>query len=194
MLPRNSSYISLMQNSYRKDNLKNYNQISRNEEGKANNDYINIKKLVINSKNTLSKLTNKTNSIELKDKFALLRKRQNKMERLNNILKINNNARNVFNINNNENNNVNNNSNINIYLSINMFNKMINNHFNKNKITNERNTMQDLLNKQKQSIINDNKKRSLDNHHLNYGSKKKYFLKNNNKFKINKIICQENKI
>ena len=188
MLPKNSSYISLMQNSYRKDNLKNYNPISRNEEGKANNDYINIKKLVINSKNALSKLTNKTNSIELKDKFALLRKRQNKMERLNNILKINNNARNVFNINNNENNNVNNNSNINIYLSINMFNKMINNHFNKNKITNERNAMQDLLNKQKQSIINDNKKRSLDNPHLNYGSKKKYFLKNNNKFKINKII------
>ena len=127
ILPKNKSYISLMQNSYRKDVLNNYNQISQKEEKKTNNDFINIKKLCINSKNALTKITNQTNNIELKDKFNLLRKRHNKLNKLNNIIRINNNVKNVFNINNNEINNINNNSNINIYLSINMFHKMLNN-------------------------------------------------------------------
>ena len=189
ILPKNKSYISLMQNSYRKDVLNNYNQISQKEEKKTNNDFINIKKLCINSKNALTKITNQTNNIELKDKFNLLRKRHNKLNKLNNIIRINNNVKNVFNINNNEINNINNNSNINIYLSINMFHKMLNNHFNKNnKNINERNIIQDLLNKQKQLILNDNKKKSIDNYYLNQDKKKNYFVKNQNKVKTNKII------
>ena len=178
-----------MQNSYRKDVLNNYNQISQKEEKKTNNDFINIKKLCINSKNALTKITNQTNNIELKDKFNLLRKRHNKLNKLNNIIRINNNVKNVFNINNNEINNINNNSNINIYLSINMFHKMLNNHLNKNnKNINERNIIQDLLNKQKQLILNDNKKKSIDNYYLNQDKKKNYFVKNQNKVKTNKII------
>ena len=190
ILPKNSSYISLMQNSNRRDNLNNLNQYSRYEEKKSNNDFINIKKLCINSKNAISKITNQSNNIELKDKYDMLRKRQNKINRLNNIIKMDSHIKNVYNINNNEINNINNNSNINIYLSINMFNKMLNNHYYKNKkINNERYIMQDLLNKQKQLIIKDNKKKFLDNY-LNQVNKKKYFVKNNNKvnnININKI-------
>ena len=99
---------------------------------------------------------------------------------------MNRNIKNVYNINKNEFNNINNHSNINIYLSINMFNKMINNHFNKNKFTNEKNTFQDLLNKQKQLIINGNKKKYLDNY-LSNEQKRNYYLKNPNKLKIKKI-------
>ena len=153
---------------------------------KSNNDFINIKKLCINSKNVISKITNQSNSIDIKDKYALLRKKQNRINKLNNILKINNQIKNVYNINNNEIQNINNNSNINIYLSINMFNKMLNNHLNKNKNNNERNNIHDLLNKQKQ-LIYDNKKKSLDNY-PNHGQKKNYFIKNANKMNNNKIF------
>ena len=187
ILPKNSSYISLMQGSNRNDNLYNINkQIPKKEEKKSNNDFINIKKLCINSKNVISKITNQSNSIDIKDKYALLRKKQNRINKLNNILKINNQIKNVYNINNNEIQNINNNSNINIYLSINMFNKMLNNHLNKNKNNNERNNIHDLLNKQKQ-LIYDNKKKSLDNY-PNYGQKKNYFIKNANKMNNNKIF------
>ena len=187
ILPKNSSYISLMQNSNRRDNLNNLNQYSRYEEKKSNNDFINIKKLCINSKNAISKITNQSNNIELKDKYDMLRKRQNKINRLNNIIKMDSHIKNVYNINNNEINNINNNSNINIYLSINMFNKMLNNHLYKNKNSNEKNIIQDLLNKQRNLIMNDNKKKSLDNY-LNHGQKKNYLVKNSNKLKPGKIF------
>ena len=187
ILPKNSSYISLMQNSNRRDNLNNLNQYSRYEEKKSNNDFINIKKLCINSKNAISKITNQSNNIELKDKYDMLRKRQNKINRLNNIIKMDSHIKNVYNINNNEINNINNNSNINIYLSINMFNKMLNNHLYKNKNSNEKNIIQDLLNKQRNLIMNDNKKKSLDNY-LNHVQKKNYLVKNSNKLKPGKIF------
>ena len=63
---------------------------------------------------------------------------------------------------------------------------MINNHFNKNKFINEKNTFQDLLNKQKQLILNGNKKKYLDNY-LSNEQKRNYYLKNPNKLKIKKI-------
>ena len=186
-LPKNSSYISLFQNS-NTNNLNNYNRISVNEEKKTKNDFFNIKKICVNSKNVISKITNKTNSIELKDKYDLLRKKQNKINKLNSILKMNSHTKNVYNINKNEFNNINNNSNINIYLSINMFNKMMNNHLNKNKISSEKNTIQDLLNKQKQLIINGNNKKYLDNYnYLSQEQKRNYYFKNPNKLKIKKI-------
>ena len=189
ILPKNSSYISLMQNGHRKDilnNINNLNHLSKNEEKKSKNDFINIKKLCINSKNAISKITNQTNNFELKDKYSSLRKKQNKINKLNNIMKINNHMQNVFNINNNEIHNINNNSNINIYLSINMFNKMLNNHLNKNKNSKDKNSINSLFNKQRQLIINENKKKSLDNY-INPGQKKNYLLKNANKIKANKI-------
>jgi hypothetical protein len=185
-----------MQNSYRKDVLNNYNQISQKEEKKTNNDFINIKKLCINSKNALTKITNQTNNIELKDKFNLLRKRHNKLNKLNNIIRINNNVKNVFNINNNEINNINNNSNINIYLSINMFNKMLNNHFNSNgkkKNFNERNPIQDLLYKQKNLMKIENKKKSLDNR-FNNGYQNNYIYKNINAFKKDNKLGRSNSV
>ena len=186
-LPKNSCYISLFQNS-NTNNLNNYNRISVNEEKKTKNDFFNIKKICVNGKNVISKITNKTNSIELKDKYDLLRKKQNKINKLNSILKMNSHTKNVYNINKNEFNNINNNSNINIYLSINMFNKMMNNHLNKNKISSEKNTIQDLLNKQKQLIINGNKKKYLDNYnYLSQEQKRNYYFKNPNKLKIKKI-------
>ena len=184
-LPKNSSYVCLFQNS-NTNNLNNFNRLSVNEGKKTKNDFINIKKINVNSKNTISKITNKTNSIELKDKYDLLMKKQNRISKIKNITKMNSNIKNVYNINKNEFNNINNHSNINIYLSINMFNKMINNHFNKNKFTNEKNTFQDLLNKQKQLIINGNKKKYLDNY-LSNEQKRNYYLKNPNKLKIKKI-------
>ena len=184
-LPKNSSYVCLFQNS-NTNNLNNFNRLSVNEGKKTKNDFINIKKINVNNKNTISKITNKTNSIELKDKYDLLMKKQNRISKIKNITKMNSNIKNVYNINKNEFNNINNHSNINIYLSINMFNKMINNHFNKNKFTNEKNTFQDLLNKQKQLIINGNKKKYLDNY-LSNEQKRNYYLKNPNKLKIKKI-------
>ena len=184
-LPKNSSYVCLFQNS-NTNNLNNFNRLSVNEGKKTKNDFINIKKINVNNKNTISKITNKTNSIELKDKYDLLMKKQNRISKIKNITKMNSNIKNVYNINKNEFNNINNHSNINIYLSINMFNKMINNHFNKNKFINEKNTFQDLLNKQKQLIINGNKKKYLDNY-LSNEQKRNYYLKNPNKLKIKKI-------
>ena len=184
-LPKNSSYVCLFQNS-NTNNLNNFNRLSVNEGKKTKNDFINIKKINVNNKNSISKITNKTNSIELKDKYDLLMKKQNRISKIKNITKMNRNIKNVYNINKNEFNNINNHSNINIYLSINMFNKMINNHFNKNKFTNEKNTFQDLLNKQKQLIINGNKKKYLDNY-LSNEQKRNYYLKNPNKLKIKKI-------
>ena len=184
-LPKNSSYVCLFQNS-NTNNLNNFNRLSVNEGKKTKNDFINIKKINVNNKNTISKITNKTNSIELKDKYDLLMKKQNRISKIKNITKMNSTIKNVYNINKNEFNNINNHSNINIYLSINMFNKMINNHFNKNKFTNEKNTFQDLLNKQKQLIINGNKKKYLDNY-LSNEQKRNYYLKNPNKLKIKKI-------
>ena len=184
-LPKNSSYVCLFQNS-NTNNLNNFNRLSVNEGKKTKNDFINIKKINVNNKNTISKITNKTNSIELKDKYDLLMKKQNRISKIKNITKMNRNIKNVYNINKNEFNNINNHSNINIYLSINMFNKMINNHFNKNKFTNEKNAFQDLLNKQKQLIINGNKKKYLDNY-LSNEQKRNYYLKNPNKLKIKKI-------
>ena len=184
-LPKNSSYVCLFQNS-NTNNLNNFNRLSVNEGKKTKNDFINIKKINVNNKNTISKITNKTNSIELKDKYDLLMKKQNRISKIKNITKMNSNIKNVYNINKNEFNNINNHSNINIYLSINMFNKMINNHFNKNKFTNEKNAFQDLLNKQKQLIINGNKKKYLDNY-LSNEQKRNYYLKNPNKLKIKKI-------
>ena len=185
ILSKNSSYISLLQNSQRKDNFQNLNHLSKFEENKTKNDYINIKKIYTNSKNTLSRMTNLSNNIEKNNKFALLKSRQNK---LNSMIKVNSHISNVFNINKNDIHNMHNNSsNINIYLSINMFNKMLNNHYNKNKKINyERNIIQDLLNKQKQLIINENKKKLLDNY-MNQGNKKKYYIKSNNKPNVNKI-------
>ena len=184
-LPKNSSYVCLFQNS-NTNNLNNFNRLSVNEGKKTKNDFINIKKINVNNKNTISKITNKTNSIELKDKYDLLMKKQNRISKIKNITKMNSHIKNVYNINKNEFNNINNHSNINIYLSINMFNKMINNHFNKNKFTNEKNAFQDLLNKQKQLIINGNKKKYLDNY-LSNEQKRNYYLKNPNKLKIKKI-------
>ena len=192
ILPKNKSYISLMQNSLRKENLQNLNPNSNLEENKTNHGFINIKKIFTNTKNTLSKITNQRNNINIKDKFGLFKNRQNKIDKLKNMRKVNSHINNnVFNINSNDIQNMNNNSsNINIYLSINMFNKMLNNHYYKNKkFNNERYIMQDLLNKQKQLIIKDNKKKFLDNY-LNQGNKKKYFVKNNNKvnnINVNKI-------
>ena len=192
ILPKNKSYISLMQNSLRKENLQNLIPNSNLEENKTNHGFINIKKIFTNTKNTLSKITNQRNNINIKDKFGLFKNRQNKIDKLKNMRKVNSHINNnVFNINSNDIQNMNNNSsNINIYLSINMFNKMLNNHYYKNKkFNNERYIMQDLLNKQKQLIIKDNKKKFLDNY-LNQGNKKKYFVKNNNKvnnININKI-------
>ena len=185
ILSKNSSYISLLQNSQRKDNFQNLNHLSKFEENKTKNDCINIKKIYTNSKNTLSRMTNLSNNIEKNNKFALLKSRQNK---LNSMIKVNSHISNVFNINKNDIHNMHNNSsNINIYLSINMFNKMLNNHYNKNKKINyERNIIQDLLNKQKQLIINENKKKLLDNY-MNQGNKKKYYIKSNNKPNVNKI-------
>ena len=191
ILSKNNSYISLMQNSFRKDNLQNINQNPRLEENKTNNGFINIKKIFTNSKNTLTKITNQNNNVGLRDKFAVFQNRQNNINKLKNMRKMNNHISNMININNNEIQNISNNSsNINIYLSINMFNKMLNNHYYKNKkFNNERNIMQGLLNKQKQLIINDTKKKFLDNY-LIQGNKKKYLIKNNNKVNnsnINKI-------
>ena len=191
ILSKNNSYISLMQNSFRKDNLQNINQNSRLEENKTNNGFINIKKIFTNSKNTLTKITNQNNNVGLRDKFAIFQNRQNNINKLKNMRKMNNHISNMININNNEIQNISNNSsNINIYLSINMFNKMLNNHYYRNKkFNNERNIMQGLLNKQKQLIINDTKKKFLDNY-LIQGNKKKYLIKNNNKVNnsnINKI-------
>ena len=191
ILSKNNSYISLMQNSFRKDNLQNINQNPRLEENKTNNGFINIKKIFTNSKNTLTKITNQNNNVGLRDKFAIFQNRQNNINKLKNMRKMNNHISNMININNNEIQNISNNSsNINIYLSINMFNKMLNNHYYKNKkFNNERNIMQGLLNKQKQLIINDTKKKFLDNY-LIQGNKKKYLIKNNNKVNnsnINKI-------
>jgi len=181
ILPKNNSYISLMQNSKR-DKL---NLISRNDIKKSNDDFINIKKICINSKNAISKITNQNSNLDIKDKYALLRKKQNKIMKLNNMIKINEHIKNSYNVNNHD---INNNSNINIYLSINLFNKMINNHFNinKKKNINERNTIQDLLNKQKQLIMNDNKKKSVDNY-IKYANQNSYFNKRKNIKQINKI-------
>ena len=181
ILPKNNSYISLMQNSKR-DKL---NLISRNDIKKSNDDFINIKKICINSKNAISKITNQNSNLDIKDKYALLRKKQNKIMKLNNMIKINEHIKNSYNVNNHD---INNNSNINIYLSINLFNKMINNHFNinKKKNINERNTIQDLLNKQKQLIMNDNKKKSVDNY-IKYANQNSYFNKRKNIKQNNKI-------
>ena len=181
ILPKNNSYISLMQNSKR-DKL---NLISRNDIKKSNDDFINIKKICINSKNAISKITNQNSNLDIKDKYALLRKKQNKIMKLNNMIKINEHIKNSYNVNNHD---INNNSNINIYLSINLFNKMINNHFNinKKKNINERNTIQDLLNKQKQLIMNDNKKKSVDNY-IKYANQNNYFNKRKNIKQNNKI-------
>jgi len=181
ILPKNNSYISLMQNSKR-DKL---NLISRNDIKKSNDDFINIKKICINSKNAISKITNQNSNLDIKDKYALLRKKQNKIMKLNNMIKINEHIKNSYNVNNHD---LNNNSNINIYLSINLFNKMINNHFNinKKKNINERNTIQDLLNKQKQLIMNDNKKKSVDNY-IKYANQNSYFNKRKNIKQNNKI-------
>ena len=65
---------------------------------------------------------------------------------------------------------------------------MINNHFNinKKKNINERNTIQDLLNKQKQLIMNDNKKKSVDNY-IKYANQNSYFNKRKNIKQNNKI-------
>ena len=181
ILPKNNSYISLMQNSKR-DKL---NLISRNDIKKSNDDFINIKKICINSKNAISKITNQNSNLDIKDKYALLRKKQNKIMKLNNMIKINEHIKNSYNVNNHD---INNNSNINIYLSINLFNKIINNHFNinKKKNINERNTIQDLLNKQKQLIMNDNKKKSVDNY-IKYANQNSYFNKRKNIKQNNKI-------
>ena len=95
ILPKNNSYISLMQNSKR-DKL---NLISRNDIKKSNDDFINIKKICINSKNAISKITNQNSNLDIKDKYALLRKKQNKIMKLNNMIKINEHIKNSYNVN-----------------------------------------------------------------------------------------------
>ena len=133
IIPKNNSDLNLINNN--KNNLNNsiQNVNDKNEGKKTLDNFINIKKICINCKNSISKMKNQNNknsSKNINDKNVLKLKRFNNFNYLSNNLRQNNSNKNVFNINNNEIKNINNNnSNINIYLSINMFNKMLNNHF-----------------------------------------------------------------
>ena len=198
ILPKNNSDINLINNN--KNNLINsiQNLNDKTEGKKTLENFINIKKICINCKNTISKMTNQNSqnpsrSIkDINDKFILKPKKFNNFNNINNNLR-NNPIKNVFNINNNEIQNINNNnSNINIYLSINMFNKMLNNHFNnKKKNYNERNPLQELLYKQKQLMKIENKKKSVDGR-FNGGNN--YIYKNINAFKNDSKLSRSNSV
>ena len=204
ILPKNNSDINLLNNNKNKliNSVQNMND--KTEGKKTIENFINIKKICINCKNTISKMTNQNSLNPLKsikdinNKFILKPKNFNNFNNINNLnnnLRNNNNnpIKNVFNINNNEIQNINNNnSNINIYLSINMFNKMLNNHFNnKKKNYNERNPIQDLLYKQKQLMKMENKKKSVDGR-LNGGNN--YIYKNINAFKNDNKLSRSNSV
>ena len=192
ILPKNNSDINLI-NKNKNNSIQN--AIDKTEEKKSMDNFINIKKICINSKNNISKLNNKSILNPSKDKKDIrYNLKPPKYNYLNNNLRVNNPVKNIFNINNNEINNINNNnSNINIYLSINMFNKMLNNHFNPNKkYLNEKNPMQELLYKQKQLIKIENKKKSLDQFKLGYQNG--YIHKNINGFKIDNKLSRSNSV
>ena len=204
ILPKNNSDLNLI-NSKNSNNFNNsiQNGNDKTEGKKTLDNFINIKKICINCKNSISKLTNQKNvysSKNINDKNILKLKKINNINNINylsNNLKSNNPNKNVFNINNNEIQNINNNnSNINIYLSINMFNKMLNNHFNSNgkkKNFNERNPIQELLYKQKNLMKIENKKKSLDNR-FNNGYQVNYIYKNINAFKKDNKLGRSNSV
>ena len=143
-------------------NLKNIpkaninNPIGNTDEAKKTIDnFINIKKICINCKNSVSKITNQnqnniynSKSLNIKNNNQFLNRKNYMSNVNNNYLRANNNPiKNILNINNNEIHNINNNnSNINIYLSINMFNKMLNN---QNVYFRGRNNAQELYRQRK---------------------------------------------
>ena len=202
ILPKSNSDINLINNNNKLiNNIQNLND--KDEGKKTIENFINIKKICINCKSTISKLTNQNSlypskSIKnINDKFILKPKKFNNINNINNLnnnLRSSNPIKNVFNINNNEIKNINNNnSNINIYLSINMFNKMLNNHFNnKKKNHNERNPIQELLYKQRQLMKIENKKKSIDGRFNNGGSN--YIYKNINAFKNDSKLSRSNSV
>ena len=182
LLPKNNSDLNLINNN-KNNNLNSLiiNQKDKTEAKKTVDNFINIKRICVNSKNNISKIINQNNK-DIKEKYIL------KPNKFNNIM-INKPIRNIFNINNNEIHNINNNnSNINVYLSINMFNKMLNNHLNNNnkKIIKDRNPIQELLYKQKQLMIIENKKKSLDNKFK--GGLHNSYIKNINNYNKNKLF------
>ena len=198
IIPKNNSDLNLINNN--KNNLNNsiQNVNDKNEGKKTLDNFINIKKICINCKNSISKMKNQNNknsSKNINDKNVLKLKRFNNFNYLSNNLRQNNSNKNVFNINNNEIKNINNNnSNINIYLSINMFNKMLNNHFiGKKKNFNERNPIQDLFSKQKNLMKIDSKKKLLENK-FNNGYKNNYIYKHINAFKNESKLGRSNSV
>jgi hypothetical protein len=74
-----------------------------------------------------------------------------------------------------------------------MFNKMLDNHFNRKKKTFNRNPFQDLLNKQKKILAKDNKNKSLNNRfnpEYQYNNKKRKLIgynNNNNLLRSNSV-------
>ena len=194
LLHKNYSDINLIN----KKNYQNHNSkyfipnINNKIEGKKTIDnFINIKKINANYRNDALKFPKQSNIYppknleEIRLKYSLLPKKYNDFNNLNNN-RFNKPVKNVFNINNNEIHNINNNnSNINIFLSVNMFNKMLDNHFNKKKKMFSKNPFQDLLNKQRQIMAKDSKNKSLDNkfnpeYQYNYKKRKIYGFNNNN--------------
>ena len=197
LLPKNNSELNIIRANKNNNNLNNsiQNANDKNEGKKTLDNFINIKKISINCKNTVSKLSNQNNispSKLIKEKNEKLILKPKKINNINNInynLKGNNHqVKNIFNINNNEIHNINNNnSNINIYLSINMFNKMLNNHFNaKKKSFNERNPIQELLYKQKQLMKIETKKKQIENR-FNVANQNSFIYKNINRINDNKL-------
>ena len=181
-LPKNNSDLNLINNN-KNNNLNSLiiNPKDKTEAKKTGDNFMNVKRISANNQNNISKIINQK-KIDKTEKYIL------KPNKFNNI-KFNKPIRNIFNINRNEIHNINNNnSNINVYLSINMFNKMLNNHLNNNnkKIIKERNPIQELLYKQKQLMIIENKKKSLDNKFK--GIIQKSYINNINNYNKNKLF------
>ena len=208
LFPKNNSDINLLKKKI--NNNENNSIINKLNEGKNTvNNFVNIKKISVNCKNTISKINKKNNIYhqnnigimkDIKDKNILFSNKFNKINNLNNNIRDNRPIKNIFNINNNEIHNINNNnSNINIYLSINMFNKMLNNHFNNKRKNFDRSNIKDLLNKQKQLMIIENKKKSVDNrlnggHLINHNYKNKIVFQHNNQLlRSNSVGMLKNK-
>ena len=202
LLHKNYSDINIINNNKNYQNNKvNYfiPNINNKIEGKTIDNFINIKRINVNYRNNALKLPNQNNINRNKNvedirlKYALIPKKFNDFSNLNNN-KFNKPIKNIFNINNNEIHNINNNnSNINIFLSVNMFNKMLDNHFNRKKKTFNRNPFQDLLNKQKKILAKDNKNKSLNNRfnpEYQYNNKKRKLIgcnNNNNLLRSNSV-------
>jgi hypothetical protein len=202
LLPKNYSDINLINNKNYQNKNANFliPNINNKIEGKKTIDnFINIKKINVNYRNNVLNLPKQNNinpqknAEDIRLKYALLPKKFNDFSNLNNN-KFNRPIKNIFNINNNEIHNINNNnSNINIFLSVNMFNKMLDNHFNRKKKTFNRNPFQDLLNKQKKILAKDNKNKSLNNKfnpEYQYNNKKRKLIgcnNNNNLLRSNSV-------